>query len=814
MRFTWIAAFCALLQVAAFAADPYVWDFEAADISWRPRADTVTIERVEGVGASADSKASLRVHGTSASGWNYAMSDSRPMTPGQAYRLTVWMRVDSIGKTTPPPFVKCEFVPAESGKDLGRANTMIYNIRALGTWQELIVEFRAPEGTATCWLALEKGGSIATEIDAFLDNIKLEEIDKPTQSDEYALDPMPETMTRLSGVHPRIYLTDEKIAYLREAVKTTHAGLWEEILQQADAAVKSGAPKYVEDDGHSGAEQLWQRGVGNTQPVLALAWVISQDTRYLDAAKEWALASCSYPTWGLGNMDGHDLAAGHQLFGLGIVYDWCYEDLDAQTRATILDTIRRRGVQMAEYGAKRGSYLQNHLWVDACGLAIAAATYDEIEDAAGWLGIARGKFRTTMTALGPDGASHEGAPYWDYGAEYMLKFMMLARELLDEDMFDNDWWRNTAYYRLYLALPRNSWTRSNNVVDLADAPRNNWYGPDYILRCLAAEYRDGHAQWLAREIDVANVDSPSARWLNLLWYDPTVEATPPTDLPTLRHFADMDIVSARTDWSGDESLVVFKCGPCIGHEAIDAFYYDPGSGHSHPDANHFLIFGNGEWLIRDDGYREKWTGHHNTLLIDGDGQFGEGAMWFRGIEQLSVKAHPRIIRAESTPEMDIITGDATEVYPMTLGLTRYVRHLLFIKPGTVIVLDDIALDEPRNLELRFHPEQQEATQNGAAFLTRTANAALRIDPLTADDATVNAGMVAGSGRAGAPFSMYTIQLQKRAAAWRNATAFTWSTGNEDPVEVSMEVDGDAWVFHAGDRTVSFDWASGEVALEQ
>jgi hypothetical protein len=82
----------------------------------------------------------------------------------------------------------------------------------------------------------------------------------------------------------------------------------------------------------------------------------------------------------------------------------------------------------------------------------------------------------------------------------------------------------------------------------------------------------------------------------------------------LRHFEDLGIVSARSDWSGDESLLVFKCGPFLGHKAVGEFSFDPGGGHVHPDANHFVLFGAGEWLIRDDGYHAKWTGQHNTLL--------------------------------------------------------------------------------------------------------------------------------------------------------------------------------------------------------
>jgi hypothetical protein len=607
--------------------------------------------------------------------------------------------------------------------------------------------------------------------------------------------------------------------------------------------VRRGAPAYILRESSSGDEQLWQRNVGNTMPLLAMAYVLTGEKKYLDGARQWALASCSYKTWGLGRLDGMDLAAGHQLFGLGIVYDWCYDDLGDEARRTIRETIARRTSAMFEAAATgktywREQYLQNHLWVNICGMAVAAlAVFDEVEEASKWIGLPLDKFRRTMSALGDDGASHEGVGYWSYGVEYMLKFMHPARELLGVDMYNNDWWRNTATYRQYLGLPRRSWTRRSAIVDIADCPRGDWYGPDYLLRALAHEYRDGHAQWLAQEIDRADVDGPEARWLNLIWYDPAVAARPPTDRPTLHHFTDMDIVSARSDWSGDESLVVFKCGPFIGHKAVQEFIYDPGGGHVHPDADHFVVFGAGQWLVRDDGYRAKWTGQHNTLLIDGKGQLGEGRMWFNGGAPLRAKARPRILRAVSTPMLDHIVGDATEAYVGQTGnpsgnspgsggqttkqvdnlsysgLRRYVRHLLFLKPDVLIVADDVALDGAHELELRFHPEQATAEREGAAFVMRGKQAVLRFEELTGENVGLAAENVPAAGRSAETTKMtstlFTIRLTRTASQWRNAAALSWAAANVPPTRVTVNADGDVWRFTAGDRAATLNWKTGE-----
>lgn len=644
--------------------------------------------------------------------------------------------------------------------------------------------------------------------------------DKPVRdANPYRINPVPAALESVRNIHPRIYLSKQRILELRDAIKTTHAWLWEEIREQADRAVRRGAPDYIEDDGRSGSEQLWQRNVGNTMPLLAMAYVVSGEKKYLASAREWALASCAYKTWGLDRTDGMDLAAGHQLFGLGIVYDWCFDDLDQEARQMIRDTLVRHTSAMYEAAAMgkiwwHKSYMQNHLWVNICGMAAAGlALFDEVDNALEWIGLPLDKFQKTMKALGEDGASHEGVGYWEYGVEYMLKFMHLARERLGVDMYDNDWWRNTASYRLYLSLPRNAWTSRNNIVDIADCPRGNWYGPEYLLRRLASEYRDGHAQWAAEQIDESNVDSPEARWFNLIWHDPNLQAIPPENLPTLHHSQDMDIVSSRSDWTGNESLIVFKCGPFIGHKAIQEFTYDPGGGHVHPDANHLVLFGGGEWLIRDDGYRAKWTKQQNTLVIDGKGQLGEGRMWFAGSEPLRLKSDPRVIKVESSPKLDHIAGDATDAYAKDLGVQRYVRHLLFLKPNVLIVLDDISLDNPKTMELIFHPESEQCEASGNAFLIQGKQAVLSLDLLTPDAVDFSAGKQEVSSREGENNQMmFAVILKTKRSQWRNAVAFSWCKSGNQPIPVTFQAELENWRFSVGEYNVSFNWKNGETRI--
>ena len=511
-----------------------------------------------------------------------------------------------------------------------------------------------------------------------------------------------------------------------------------------------------------------------------MAYLMTGDRRYLDAAKQWALAACGYPTWGFGPYDGKDLATGHQLLGLALVYDWCYHDLDEASRQRIRETLTKRASAMFQAAATGNtywhrSYMQNHLWVNVCGLAAAGfALFDEVPEARQWIGLALDKFRRTMDALGPDGASHEGVGYWEYGAEYMLKFMSLADTLLNVDLYDRPWWRNTAEYCQYLSLPVNAWTRSNCIVDLADCPRGHWYGPDHILRHLAGRYRDGHAQWLAEQIDKADVDAPGARWLNLIWYDPAVPAVAPQDLPTLRHFEDMGLVSARTGWDGKESLLVFKCGPFIGHQAVDEFSYDPGGGHVHPDVGHFVLFGAGQWLIRDDGYQDKWTDQHNTLLIDGVGQLGEGHQWFNGTACLSVKSRPRILRATSSTELGPYCRRCDGGLSETGGAATFRASPVVCQAGCADRDRRHRPGEKRGPGAApAHGKQRRQTGRGSLSRDGPPSPSA-CGPVDAGQRQNGRGQPAGPWQSWRGANLFTIRFTNHDSRWRNAVALSWA----------------------------------------
>ena len=761
--------------------------------------------------AVASEAGALGCRGRNAGNYNYCASPRTKVESGKYYRMSVRIKVIHRGPAAPEPCMKVEFM----GKGSGRVNTSRWHADGADDWQQLEGIVQMPKWCESVWFAIEKPGKPTCTIDFLIDDVRLDLLDtKEAESlDRRRLESaqLKGPVLDMAGKHPLLYMTDELLLRGRE-----HKGPYEPIVKTilaiADKGVRWGPPVYEKRiKREPNDEQLWQRGVGNMIPHLALAYRLTGEREYLDSAAAWMLAACSYKTWGLRRVDGMDLATGHQLTGLGLGYDWLYQDLTDEQRTTIRAGMVRRAGAMARALMHRrvwwhGAYLQNHQWVNCTGLLTAGlAIWDEVPEAKGWVALAHETFLKALEMMGHDGASHEGEPYWEYGIEYILRWATLAKSMLGVDVFPHSpWLRNTTTYCLHMTLPRGAWKGRLCVFDFADAPRTHWYGPDYMLRCLAAQYRDGRAQWLAARKEEARVCSTSSgSYLNLFWFDPTVPETPPDDQPPLHWFKDMGYVCARSDWGPDASALAVRCGPPLGHRVQREIKKQMGDGHVHPDCGGPLFFAHGEFLLRDDGYmRPHSTGNHSCLLIDGRGQKHKSLF-------MAPPYGPTVLRADSTAKWDLIVCDLAPAYDTDLGLKTYRRALLFLKPGVLVVADRVDAERDLDLEWRWQTEGMPVGK-GTAFAARGKRAQLDVRLLLPNGASVKP-IAPAVGRYADRRKPKPALSVKAARKMRSARMLTVFVGQ--PVDaaspVSASVDNGTLRVRAGQRKwdVALDWAT-------
>ena len=525
-----------------------------------------------------------------------------------------------------------------------------------------------------------------------------------------------------SGARPRVLLTAARLAELRALRESSHREVFAVAKAETDAYLTLPLPA-----DRSRAINAY-RAHGKMLPALALMYRLTDDPAYLDAARRWLRCLVGFETW-----DGsQNLGRASFATGVSLAYDWLHDALSAEERAYTRARLLREGRLLAPVVTAQHRLLSNHLHNEICALAmIGYALWGEAEEAETFVSIAEGKAYLTLEHAPTDGAWPEGVSYWGYGLSYFLRMLEAKRLLGRGDAFtSNGWLRATGDYFVYLSLPEAHWARGTVVANIADAPLDGGRHSGVILRRLASAYGNGVYQHMADALMPLERprDDPSGQregahgaWMHLIWYDSAVRPTPPGDLPTMRHFADMDLVSMRSDWGRDAAVLVFHAGPGPGHRntadrqrtAMRGF----GPGHAHPDINAFSIFARGQWLAVDPGYSHvKDTRDHSTVIVNGKGQAGEGGAWLDYWAFQQRQPVPSIRLAESAPAYDTVLGDAGGIYVDEARLRHFRRQVLFLKPDVFVIADDLEARRASRFEWLLHaPEGSLRLTDGGNF---------------------------------------------------------------------------------------------------
>ena len=513
--------------------------------------------------------------------------------------------------------------------------------------------------------------------------------------------------TRVSAVktsmtassHPRLILNAERIGKMRSSMTTTHEALWKQALKSADNFASETIPSMA--NAHNS-----YRGFGDTMPVLGLAYRLTGDKKYVDAANRWLQAFLDVPEWS----GSQNLGRSAWVVGSAFLYDWLHDELPEKT----MERLRERLVTEGDIMLEETSYwrlLSNHCLIETAALGMIGLALDgEHGRAQVFLDKARERTDLIIEHAPLDGSWGEGVQYWQYGLGYFLRYLEASKAAGHHDYYSRyDWLKKTGFFPIYFSLPSDP-TKSVNFGDSGESS----YVNAFLMYLPASVYRNGYFQDFANK--VRSESSYKFSWMDFIAYDPTVQPVDYTTLPAYKHFTDNGFIIMRSSWAADATLVGFRCGPGPGHRnQVDPRRLERrgfGPGHGHPDINSFSLFAYGKWLALDAGYvYEKWTHDHNTVLVNGRGQAGEGEKWLDYMAFQNREPAPAILRADNTPEYDYIIGDAGNVYVEEAGVEHFRRHLLFLKPNTVVILDDLKGKKPSKFQWLMQAYDQ-AKQTG------------------------------------------------------------------------------------------------------
>ncbi|MBT5714310.1 DUF4962 domain-containing protein [Candidatus Poribacteria bacterium] len=509
-----------------------------------------------------------------------------------------------------------------------------------------------------------------------------------------------ELLARVPPDHPRVIFTRDGLTDLRASAATTRREPFEALISKADSLLDirpPDEPTYdsIADPSERKMAYTWGfrdfRGViDNGMEPLALAYLFTGRRPYGEAALRILRHVARWDVDGVSSI----MAPYGDEIGLSLVkvgahcYDWLHDLMTDEDDRLIRAMLIARGDQMLrrlrdrhDFLASPGESHAGRLPGYLCEHAIACR---DAPEAAAWLDYA---LRALMTVFphwgGPDGGWAEGI---GYGRAYNTIFLPpfeAVRAATGLNLWERPFFRKVRKFFFYCTSP------IGEVTPFGDGgSTGNARGGAGMMIHHANVFGDGAARWWA---DHANPDARRSSHVSSLILADTVEPAAPEGEPSDAAFRGVGWAAMHGDIRRPDAdtLVLLKSSPY------------GSTSHSHADQNAIAILKGGKALATSSGYygpsygmphHAEWTRQtkaHCGVLVDGEGQVDRSA-----------DAVGRIARFEARERMGYVVGDAAAAYGGRLA--RFDRHVVLVRPGFVLVMDDLAAPAPVSYAWLLH----------------------------------------------------------------------------------------------------------------
>lgn len=512
-----------------------------------------------------------------------------------------------------------------------------------------------------------------------------------------------EFLTGIPRQHPRILKSipeedlrifsnrPEAIAIVSEAKKALHGDLLSEPrTREADSeGLTELQTSRIEKDA------IVRKGHQIHDGVLTLcqAFLLTSENRYRQRAIQIAMAVSDWDPEGSSAQA--DFTDGACMFVMALVFDTFYQDLNAQQRAKLLTAAGLRTERFYRQWVNNieSKVLSGHVWQlllnEFFKTGLALHGHDPRADQ--WLTYAYELFLGRTPVLGgPDGGWAEGASYFMMNMDMLVDIPMKLKSYTGFDFISaHPWYRNQADWLIYQVPPGSSADGfGDNTEELFQPPAS--YAA--YAKVMANLLGDPRFAWYyqkmeaLQKIDLAK--EPVLRWHRLIIPEMKEIQTDTLTFGMGKLFREAGIASLHTHPSDPRKDIAVS----VRASPFGAY------GHAHADQNTFnvtmggerLFFRTGYKVAMNDPHRLGWSMHtkgHNGVLINGEGQ------------PYSIDAGGCFRRFLQGEKLAYLLGDASEAYrskqrKFDAGLTKFYRHVVLLKPGILVIYDELESETP------------------------------------------------------------------------------------------------------------------------
>lgn len=435
--------------------------------------------------------------------------------------------------------------------------------------------------------------------------------------------------------HPRLLVDGAGVERMRNLIASDeyYAAMAKGFISQADGYLTAAIPEYKFDDQMRTLTNANNFATPNMR--LSFAYLLTGDTKYADKAIERLMAVTEFPDIN----PVHIIDIGPWLKGISLTYDWCYDRMTPEQRATVEEFIVEKGVKpvgrayyaMLPSGGSTGfqlaswfprwksnytPYLQGGL-INAC-LAVAdkapEACFDTLEKT----------FRAweyMLFGLYPGGVWLEGKAYQGIVNSNMA---ISAGALLSTT-------GNTYGILDYPGVEESltalmSYTSLTGSFSFADDTGRSALNTISDFYQFYADYYDNPALSMWRQLAFKNQYSTAvggargnAGMMDLIYYEPMAGLSALDDMKKVNSFEGGEIFTVHEDWLDRNALFFVSAGGPTRHY------------HHHNDGGDFLFakdgvvwtyeFGQGNYNVGNiyTRYSGKTEAHNTLTILPSDG---------------------------------------------------------------------------------------------------------------------------------------------------------------------------------------------------
>lgn len=547
-----------------------------------------------------------------------------------------------------------------------------------------------------------------------------------------------ELLSRVPKEHPRLLFPRAQLLEIRKTLTTTRKNVFRDLTAAAKDALalplmkKPDFDKYTSRKDYAAKRTAYRDAyhefgrnyIGGMVP-MALMYTLTGEKKYGNAAKMHIL---NLLDWDLGGVTSVQDPRFDEI-GLKLArtvplgYDWCYDLFSEEERCAVETMLVARGNLLLERMQKRdflntpGESHDGRVPGYLVEFSIALAERPEAE---AWMDYGMKSILTVFPHWGgKDGGWGEGV---NYALSYNDRFITPLESVYMStgyDLWQKPFFRKFPYFLIYCISPKAEDTPFGDMEHLGILGRGDKLRA--MLLFFALRNQDPAMRWwvdlFAKEQDSSLEGLTIA---NSLILADTVVPVPPKNIPPDRAFKGIGWAALHSDLTKPDKdlMVLFKSSP-----------YGPVS-HSHLDQNTFAILKGGSSLAMSAGARypqhgspfhteyTRLTVAHNALLINGKGQIDRDE-----------KANGVLTKFQTMPHIGYASGEAQNCYGKPV--TRYVRHIVLVRPWLVLVVDELEASEPVQVEWLMHAKERfDLNEKEQAFVSHRNDAFMKVHLLT------------------------------------------------------------------------------------